>query len=351
MKTRRERKKAAKKLAEDATGRSRKKETQSPVGYRDGANEQTVARRRKSSRRQQDCIEAGRAARTCRRSWQAPRPIRALFLRKRRSPRRGPGRHGQLAAEGGALKDQSLADSIICTCGPGAAARAQVERHLPTPRRVLAVALSRDGKTAAHGERGQNGALWETATGQPIGTAPAASGGSWPWPSARDGKNGSDGESDSTARLWETATGKPIGPPLQHEGLSWPWPSAPDGKTALTGSYDKTARLWDTATGKPIGPPLQHQDWVVAVALSADGKTALTGSCDETARLWEAATGKPIGPPLQHQARVMAVALSADGKTALTGSGTRRRGCGRRRPASRSGRPCSIKTPGRVPWP
>src|SRR5205814_9845064 len=123
----------------------------------------------------------------------------------------------------------------------------------PHPHNVLAVALSREGRTAA------------TAS------------------------------EDGTARLWDVATGKPIGEPLVHSHPVLVLAFSPDGKKLLTGTLGGegqekgmkgAVRLWEADTGKAVGESLDHRAAVRAVAFSPDGGKFLTVSIRE-AQLWD----------------------------------------------------------------
>jgi WD40 repeat protein len=61
------------------------------------------------------------------------------------------------------------------------------------------------------------------------------------------------GSHDYTLRLWDTATGQPIGSSLQgHTSLVSSVAFSPDDRRIVSGSFDNTLRLWDAATGLGI---------------------------------------------------------------------------------------------------
>ena len=60
---------------------------------------------------------------------------------------------------------------------------------------------------------------------------------------------------DGTARIWETASGQPVGTPLRHEKTVTSASFSPDGTRVVTASADGTARIWETASGQPVGTP------------------------------------------------------------------------------------------------
>jgi WD40 repeat protein len=271
---------------------------------------------------------------------------------------------GSLLPKAARFKDQSTADSLRRQVAAWSGRVARLDAIYAHQDRVVAVALSADGKMALTRSQDNTARLWDTATGQPLGPPLKQQGSVVAIALSADGKTALTGGPDGTKGLWETATGKPIGLPLPSDRGFYVALSG-DGKTGLLGGKDLTLRLCETATGKPIGPllpsgfeltavalsadgktvlqvrlkgpdgggtvrsmntatgapigPPIEQQGIIAVALNADGKNALITNRN-TARLWETATGKPIGPPLRHQDAVYAVALSADGAIALTGS-------------------------------
>jgi WD40 repeat protein/tetratricopeptide (TPR) repeat protein len=122
----------------------------------------------------------------------------------------------------------------------------------------------------------------------------------------------------SRARLWDAATGESLHD-LPHRQAIVVATFSPDGQAVLTASVDGTAQLWRTATGEPAGPALVHRQPVTAAALSRDGRTVLTGCRDGTVRLWDALAGLPLGPPAHHDGEVRCAAFSPDGRTAVWG--------------------------------
>jgi WD40 repeat protein len=85
-----------------------------------------------------------------------------------------------------------------------------------------------------------------------------------------DGKTFVTAGSDGTARLWDTATGQPLGTPWRHQDTIMAVAFGPDGRTVLTGSRDRTARLWEVPA--PLEGEVEWlQLWVqVLTALELD---------------------------------------------------------------------------------
>jgi WD40 repeat protein len=186
---------------------------------------------------------------------------------------------------------------------------------------IAASALSADGKLLMTAYFTDGFQLWDTATGNKVGSLK----GGGPFHAGAFSPGGKlllTGGADRTARLWEVPSLAPVGDPLKHRGSVGAVAFSPDGRYFLTGEMmgDNAARLWETEGRRAVGPALLHRNMVQAVAFSPDGETLLTASSDGTARLWERATGRPLGPVLRHGREVKAAAFSPDGRRVLTGS-------------------------------
>jgi WD40 repeat protein len=197
---------------------------------------------------------------------------------------------------------------------------------LPGYRTVTGLALSPDGGTLA--VAGDGVQLWRTATGQRIGTALAASGGSGGYGGVAfspDGATLATIGADGTARLWNVATQQEIGAPLtvgppgtftRTVGLS------PDGKILVTVGAGGRTQLWSVATHAPLGKPMAAGAATTVVAFSLDGSTLATAGGDGTIRLWDTATQQEIGAPMTADTQpVYAAAFSPDGTTLATAGG------------------------------
>jgi len=197
--------------------------------------------------------------------------------------------------------------------------------ELKLPHEIAAVAISPDGRRVitSHGMPygpGSYAQLWDVASGKAMGKPLAHNGAIRALAFSPDGRTAVVASDDHTAQLCDGATGEPIGAALVHKGSVRAVAFSSDGRTVVTGSDDNTARIWDAATGKPIGEALSMRGEIRAVAFSPDGRYVVTGSDDNTARLWETATCKPVGLLLEHDGPVRAVAFSPDGDLVLTGS-------------------------------
>jgi WD40 repeat protein len=212
---------------------------------------------------------------------------------------------------------------VATACGDGKAWLWDVTtakaRELPS-RAAWAVAFSPDRKSVMVAGNGQY-SIWDVATGKACAEGPsqhqnrilAAA-------MSPDGKTIVTGSVDTTARLSDVAAKKPVGITLPHKGMVRGVAFSPDGETIATGSEDGVAQLWDWRTGERRGAPLPHRDAVCAVAFSRDGQTLATASEDNTVRLWQVGTTNTLAILLPHRREVKVAAFSPDGKIALTAS-------------------------------
>jgi WD40 repeat protein len=192
-------------------------------------------------------------------------------------------------------------------------------------RTVTGLALSPDGKTLAVAGSGVQ--LWQTATGQQIGTAlPAAGHGRYRAVAfSPDGATLATLGADGTARIWNATTEQEIGAPIivavtgvTTEAVAF----GPNGKTLVTVGAGGQTRLWSVATRQPLGKPMAAGPATTVVAFSPDGTMLATAGSDGTARVWDVATQQEIGTPMTADAQpVYAAAFSPSDDTLATAGG------------------------------
>jgi WD40 repeat protein len=196
---------------------------------------------------------------------------------------------------------------------------------LSSYRTVTRLALSPDGKTLAVAGSGVQ--LWQTASGQQIGTAlPAAGRGRYRAVAfSPDGATLATLGADGTARMWNVTTQQEIGTPITVGGTGVPAGAvafSPSGKTLVTVGAGGQVRLWSVATHQPLGRPMAADPATMVVTFSPDGTMLATAGGDGTARLWDVATQQEIGTPMTADAQpVDAAAFSPGGRTLATAGG------------------------------
>jgi WD40 repeat protein len=200
-------------------------------------------------------------------------------------------------------------------------ARRKVSAFTADIAKVVAMALSRDGKQLLTGSKDQIGALWDAETGRKLHVFKGHSHVVSAVAFSPDGKHVLTGSLDGTAMLWEADTGRMVRTFQGHTHMVSAVAYSPDGKHVLTRSFDRTAALWEADSGRKVQDFKGHTDRVLAVAFSPDGKYILTASYDKTAALWEADTGRRTRSFEGHTEWVYLVAFSPDGRYVLTSDG------------------------------
>jgi WD40 repeat protein len=137
-----------------------------------------------------------------------------------------------------------------------------------------------------------------------------------------DGKTVVSGCADGGVRAWDLKSGKCRWPPAGHEGEVRAVAFSPDGDFFITGGTDHKVLVWKTVTGQRICSLDGHSGTVCAVAVSPDGHFALTGGLDKEARLWNLPE-RTCATVLKHEGAVLTVGFRPDGRSFFIGGETR----------------------------
>ena len=204
------------------------------------------------------------------------------------------------------------------------AAGRPVGTPLASYRTVTGLVLSPDGKTLAVAGSGVQ--LWQTATGQRIGTLPAAGNGRYQAATfSPDGTMLATLGADGTARIWNVTTQRQAGTPMTVDRPGTPGGAvafSPNGRTLVTVGAGGQTQLWSVATRQRIGKPMAAGPATTVLAFSPAGTTLATAASDGSVRIWNVTTQQEIGAPMTADAQpVYAAAFSPGGSTLATASG------------------------------
>jgi RNA polymerase sigma factor (sigma-70 family) len=184
--------------------------------------------------------------------------------------------------------------------------------------RVMAVAVSPDGKTIAAGGVDRLIHLWDAATGKSLRVLRGHTDEISCVRFCLDGKALVSKGHDGMVRVWDVASGKEVRNWKVIGG--WSLAVSADGKTVAgfaTNDPVFTVYQWDLATGVKLRefPCEGVQDGVMSLAFSPDGKRLASGG-DRALRLWDTTTGKQLQLFGQGhgQTGIDGLAFSPDGK-------------------------------------
>jgi WD40 repeat protein len=161
--------------------------------------------------------------------------------------------------------------------------------------------------------------LWQSTTGQPIGSTMRQEGPIGGALFTSDETRILSWSNRGTLAMWEAATGRRIGSLMEQDAAIDQALFSKDEKTILSWSHN-SVRLWKSLTGEAISPPMKHGGRVNGAAFSKKESRILSWSEDGTLRLWNTLTGQPIGPPMYHDRGVNGALFNKDGSRILSWS-------------------------------
>jgi len=203
-------------------------------------------------------------------------------------------------------------------------------RTLVHSGRVLACAVSADGRRIV--AAGSNPAIraWDAASGRELHTFVGHTAGVNALALSSDGEWLASASSDRRLRLWDAQSGEPRAVLAGHTAALTDCALGPGARVAVTASLDASVRIWDLASGSAryvLARTWREKDegWFVSAndqghwsavqccAISADGRWAASGSSDQTVIVWDIDAGVAVRVLAGHDAAVNACAFSADG--------------------------------------
>ncbi|MBI5927671.1 MAG: protein kinase [Chloroflexi bacterium] len=218
----------------------------------------------------------------------------------------------------------ALAQSVLAQVGYAPGVRQKFAGHAG---RVLATAISPDGRYLATGGDDKTIILWDIESGNIVRRFQGHTNWVRSVAFSPDGRTILSGSEDNTLILWDVETGEQIRQFKGHTNTVFSVAFSPDGQRALSGSGDTTLILWNVATGAQIQKLSGNLGPVASVAFSPDGLTALSGSVENgtdsrrgVVVLWDIVGGREIRRFEGHTDWVRTVAFSPDGRTILTGA-------------------------------
>jgi WD40 repeat protein/serine/threonine protein kinase len=185
------------------------------------------------------------------------------------------------------------------------------------------MASSPDGRRALFRGLDFHWSLWDIAAGRPIGNAldRDQTGVILANAFSQDGRKLLTADQMAPrAQLWNTDTGEPIGTEILLTAKLVAAGFSPDGSVFVTGCADGSLSFRDANDGEPIGGVSKQNGRVSAMAFHPDAPALLAGFSDGTARFFNFETGAPFGPRFSHRGGVTAAAMSADGAQFVTGT-------------------------------
>jgi WD40 repeat protein len=185
--------------------------------------------------------------------------------------------------------------------------------------KVLALALSPDGKTLVSGSADKTVKIWQlnsqtdplTLTGYSMAINLIAI--------SPDGQYFVASGLESHLRIRNLETGKLIRS-INNSSKVTSLAFSPNNELLAVGSEDKMLRLWHIKTGQEIWTFRGHSERVLDVVFTPDGQTLISASWDKTIKFWSLTSKEELGTLYEHTDKVLSLAISADGKILISGS-------------------------------
>jgi serine/threonine protein kinase/WD40 repeat protein len=192
-------------------------------------------------------------------------------------------------------------------------------RPLDLEDRVGYWALSADRRVVA-GSTANLIRVWETATGQALGTAIRFDGtGIAQLVLGPDGRTVTAFGSDDSTQTWEVRTGQPLGVRFRHARAQERVPPQyhPSGRYFASADSYYGLLVWDVASGRTMNRPVPDPALLVSFGYSPTGDTVALVSPDHSARVCEPMSGTYLTPKLFSGDRLV-TRFTTDGRALVT---------------------------------
>ncbi|WP_210420218.1 serine/threonine-protein kinase [Aquisphaera giovannonii] len=198
-----------------------------------------------------------------------------------------------------------------------------VLRFEGSPRTVLGLAWSPDGRTLVAAITAHVMRVWDARDGRRLHEAFGGHGGPVACVAfSPDGRTLASASFDNTVKLWGLDDrSRPRAVLNGHTDEVRAVAFSPDGRWIASASRDRTLRIWDARSGAGHAVIRGHAGAVTSVAFLPGNIRVVTGSEDETVRVWDAGSGRGLRTFQGHQEGVVALSVSPDGRAILSLSG------------------------------
>ncbi len=185
--------------------------------------------------------------------------------------------------------------------------------------RVLAVAITPDGRRVVTGGDDATVRIWDLGSGAQQGIFSGHAGRVLAVAITPDGRRVVTGGDDATIRIWDLGSGAQQGIVSGHAGRVLALAITPDGRRVVTGGDDATIRIWDLGSGAQQGIVSGRTGRVLALAITPDGRRVVTGGDDATIRVWDLGSGDELPSLIGNIGWVLALAVTPDGTEVVAG--------------------------------
>lgn len=191
------------------------------------------------------------------------------------------------------------------------------------PMRLVAIALSSDGRTLAiswsAGREGHEVRLYDTVLGLERTLHTGHSGPVLALAFSPRGTFLATSGVDRSVRVWNLSDLQPAREFMKLPAESRCLAFAPDERTLAIGERKGDIRLFDLSTGSLRHVLAGHLRPVNSLAFAPDGSLLASASGDGTARMWHTAAGRELTTFKAHAGSVNSVGFSQDGRIVATG--------------------------------